>query len=231
MIDDLYAEGYAVEAFTQWTIDVLEPHGFTAANTLPLVGVCRDELMFPVEQAVNDAWGLSFDMSSLGGMIFLGRSGLAAASHHSPGEDGRHRYLCIVLPHIGLEHTMGVGYVRREGQAEPSSACGALIALLGELRAGVRNHELDHGDLEMSLLRMTLLPLIGAEVADLATLTEIARRASTDELLRLVVSLRDSPHSDVAVVSGMVIHGPDGDRVAVSEAWVSVGSGDQVSLI
>lgn len=231
MIGELYASGYAVDAFTRWTIDVLQPYGFTAANTLPLVGVCRDELMFPIEQAVNDAWGLSFDMSSLGGMIFLGRSGLAAAAHHSPGHDGRHRYLCVVLPHIGLDHEMGVGYVRRDGQAEPSSACGALIALLGELRAGIRNLELDHGDLEMSLLRMTLLPLIGPEVADLASLTEVARRAATDELLRLVMSLRNAPQSDVAVVSGMVIHGPDGDRVAVGEAWVSIGSGDQISLI
>jgi Limiting CO2-inducible proteins B/C beta carbonyic anhydrases len=231
MIDELYASAYAVDAFASWTNQILEPYGFTAANTLPLVGVCRDELMFPIEQAVHEAWGLSFDMSSLAGMVFLGRSGLAAAAHHSPGADGRHRYLCILLPHIGLDAAMGVGYVQREGQAEPSSACGALIVLRDELRAGVRNQELDHGDIEMSLLRMTLLPLIGPEISDLVSLTEIARRASTDELVRLVTTLRESPQSDVAVVSGVVIHGPDGDRVAVCDAWVSIGSADQVSLI
>jgi hypothetical protein len=44
------------------------------------------------------------------------------------------------------------------------------------------------------------------------------------------MELREAPESDVAVVSGIVIHGPAGDRVVVSEAWVSIGSGDQVSL-
>jgi hypothetical protein len=231
MLDELYAGAFTTGSFAGWTTEILTPHGFTAANTLPLVGVCRDELMFPVEHAVHEAWGLSFDMSSLAAMVFLGRSGLSAAAHHAPGEDGRQRYLCLVLPHIGLDAAMGEGYVQREGQDAPTSACGALKALLDEARSGVRRLALDRDDFEMSLLRMTLLPLIGESVPDLASLTEIARRAATDEVLRLCRSLLTSSRADVAVVSGMVIHGPDGDRVTVREAWVSIGSGDPVSLI
>jgi hypothetical protein len=231
MIEDLYASGLAAEAFAGWTNGVLQPHGFTAANTLPLVGVCRDELMFPIEHALHEAWGLAFDMSSLGAAMFIGRSGLAAAAHHAPGTDGRHRYLCIVLPHIGLDTTMGVGYVQREGQTAPSSACGALMVLHDELRAGVRNHQLDPEDLEMSLLRITLLPLVGTTLPDLASLTELCRQLATRELVRLIKGLLESPSADLAVVSGIVIHGPRGDRVAIHEAWVSIGSGDAVSLL
>lgn len=231
MIEDLYASGLPVDEFARWTNGVLHPYGFTAANTLALVGVCRDELMFPIEHALYDAWGLAFDMSSLGAMMFIGRSGLAAAAHHAPGTDGRHRYLCIVLPHIGLDTAMGVGYVQREGQTAPSSACGALMVVHDELRAGLRNQTLDPNDLEMSLLRITLLPLVGATVPDFVSLTELGRAVATRELMRLVKDLLESPATDVAVVSGIVIHGPDGDRVAISEAWVSIGSGDAVSLV
>lgn len=231
MIGDLYASGLTVGAFATWTIDVLQPHGFTAENTLPLIGVCRDELMFPIEQALHEAWGVAFDMSSLGAMMFIGRSGLSAAAHHAPGIDGRHRYLCVVLPHIGLDPAMGAGYVQREGQGVPSSACGALMVLLDELRNGVRNQDLDPEDLEMSLLRITLLPQISGGAPDLVNLTEVARQVATRELTRLAKSLLESPTADVAVVSGLVIHGPEGDRVAISEAWVSIGSGDAISLV
>jgi hypothetical protein len=231
MVEDLYASGLATEAFARWTTGVLQSHGFSAENTLPLIGVCRDELMFPVEHALHEAWGLAFDMSSLGASMFIGRSGLAAAAHHAPGSDGRHRYLCVVLPHVGLDATMGVGYVRREGQTEPSSACGALMAVHDELWAGERNLILDPEDLEMSLLRITLLPLVGTTLPDLASLTELCRQVATRELVRLVKGLLASPSADVAVVSGVVIHGPRGDRVAISEAWVSIGSGDAVSLV
>ena len=231
MIDELYAGASSIEHFIGWTKQTLEPHGFTEANTLPLVGVCRDELMFPIEQAVHDAWGLSFDMSSLGAMLFLGRSGMAAAAHHAPGEDGRHRYLCIVLPHVGIDRARGVGYVSRQGQAEPTSACGALMGLRDEMAIGRRDLVLDPDDLEMSLLRMVVLPRVGEAVPALDELTEIARQAATDDLRRLVAGLLESSTADVAVISGLMIHGPGGDRVAVRQAWVAIGSSEPIELV
>jgi hypothetical protein len=232
LIGDLYSSAFTVDAFVRWTSRALDPYGFTAANTLPLVGLCRDELMFPIEQALHEAWGLPFDMSSLGGMVFLGRSGVKAAANHAPGVDGRNRYLCVVLPHIGLDAIRGVGYVQREGIDTATSACGALMAFHKELSEGTRNHQLDHDDMEMSLLRIVLSPLVATDaVPDLAALTELARSAAAAEVVRLAMDLLESPTADVAMVSGLAIHGPDGDRLAVREAWIRVGSGEPIPLV
>jgi hypothetical protein len=72
---------------------------------------------------------------------------------------------------------------------------------------------------------------VGTTLPDLASLIELCRQVATRELVRLIKGLLESPTSDVAVVSGIVIHGPRGDRVAILEAWVTIGSGDAVSLV
>ena len=103
---------------------------------MSILGVCRDEMMFPMEHALHDVWGPAFDMSSLAAMVFLGRSGLSAAAHHEPGADGRKRFVNVVMPHIGLDSDGAAGVVMRAGQIGPSTACGALIGLLARLPSG-----------------------------------------------------------------------------------------------
>jgi hypothetical protein len=49
-----------------------------------VLSVCRDELLLPVEDAVHEVWGPSFDASSLAGLPLLGRTGMAAALGHTP---------------------------------------------------------------------------------------------------------------------------------------------------
>ena len=102
--------------FAPWTVRALEPHGITPGHSLSLFGVCRDELLFPFEDAWQQAWGPAFDMTSLGGMLLLGRTGLTAALHHAPGVDGRLRYVVVAMPHIGITADGAVGAVLRPGQ-------------------------------------------------------------------------------------------------------------------
>jgi hypothetical protein len=210
----------------RWSRDALAPFGFSPENTLPMVGVCRDELMFATEQHLHDAWGPAFDLSGLAGMVFIGRTGMSAAAHHAPGADGRTRYVGFVITHIGLADDGTAGGVRRPGIDEESTACGALLALARGLGHGDAPAGIDLDDAEMSLLRLALdehLPR--GTVPDLWALTELTRRVATDEVVRLAHELLESPRSDVAVVSATVIHGPAGDRVAVGDAWVRIGSG------
>ena len=223
-----YDESLTVEDFATFTQSVLAPHGFALGNALAVVGVCRDELMFPVEEALHAAWGPAFDMSALGAMVFLGRSGLSAAAGHAPGLDGRRRFVHVVMPHIGLDVDGAVGYVRRDGQREPSTACGALVALCREFAAGDMATELDADDLEMSLLRAGLAPHLdgrsGAAPPDLLELTELVRIVATTEIVRLSASLLAAETTDVAVFSTTMIHGPGGDRVLVADANLWIGS-------
>ena len=97
-----YLDAVEPAVLAQWSREALAPFGFAPENTLPMVGVCRDELMFATEQHLHDAWGPAFDLSGLAGMVFIGRTGMSAAAHHAPGEDGRTRYVGFVLTHIGL---------------------------------------------------------------------------------------------------------------------------------
>ena len=151
---------------------------------------------------------------------------MAAAAKHAPGLDGRRRYVVFVLPHIGISAAGVVGAVERLGQAEASAACGALATLHRELVAGDGPDPsvLDDGDIEMSMLRRDLTArLAGAPVPTLTELTELARRCATDTMIELTDHLVRSADADVAVVSGVVVHGPIEDHVEIREAWATLG--------
>ncbi len=212
-----------LDEFARWTVAVLAPHGFEPGNALALIGVCRDELMFGIESAVSAQWGAAFDISSLAGMVFLGASGMAAAAHHAPGLDGRRRYVIVVMPHIGVAVDGSVGFVLRDGQHHESTACGALVGLQQELATGSRRDEIDHDDLEMSLLRRDVVADVGSgEAPDLVTLTDLVRRLASEEMARLADGLVRDADADVAMFSGVVVHHHDEDRVHVVDAWVAL---------
>jgi hypothetical protein len=161
-------------------------------------------------------------------MVFLGRSGIRAAAQHAPGQDGRRRFVFIVLPHIGIDRSGQVGRTHRRGQEGPSLACGALAQVRDELAAGPPPVELDDQDLELSLLRRELSARVGSGPSpDLPALTDLARQAAVDEVDRLSSVLLDDGRTDIAVFSGVVVHGPDGDLVAPAAGWLNLGNGPQ----
>ncbi len=209
-----YPDTLPVGDFVTWTDWVLSRFGFRPSNALPLLSVCRDELMLPLVDAVHATWGPSFDASSLAGLPFLGRTGIAAALGHAPGEDGRHRFVLFVLPHVGIDADGDVGVVRRRGVRRDTAACGALVAVRSQLGHGAPPRPDPH-DLEMGLLRDRLAGALGdAGVPDLLGLTELVRTQAVAELDALVAAL-GSPEAPVdhAVLSGVVVHGPDGSDV------------------
>ena len=129
-----YGETVAVDDFMTWSEWALARVGFRPSNCLPVVAVCRDELMADFGRAVTDVWGQPFEAGSLAGLVFLGRTGVQAALGHVPGEDGRHRFPCLCFPHSGSMRTArrarpatwdvpGVVRVRRAGIV-PHSAGG-----------------------------------------------------------------------------------------------------------
>lgn len=221
---ELYPDAVAVPDFVRWSEWALARVGFHRTTALPLVGVCRDELMLGFTAAVTSAWGAAFDLGALAGMVFLGRTGIRAALGHVPGEDGRHRFVAFCFPHIGIDVDGAVGQVMRPGMHAPSTACGALAALGRELADGRLDLVLDRHDLEMSLLRTRLVShLPYGRVLDLPALTEEARVVAVQDLRGLVDELGPDHRVDVAYLSGVVVHTPDGaDLVASLRAEVVV---------
>ncbi len=219
-----YGETVAVADFMTWSEWALARVGFRPSNCLPVVAVCRDELMADFGQAVTGVWGRPFDAGSLAGLVFLGRTGVQAALGHVPGEDGRHRFVVFCFPHIGIDEDGTLGRVQRRGMYRASSACGALAAFREQVLVGDRQSGIDQDDVEQSLLRMRLQELVADGTRpSLPDLTELARQACVEDMGRFIELARGAEPVDVAFISGVVVHLPDGtDHVADVRADVTI---------
>jgi hypothetical protein len=200
----------AEQVYVRASQHALLPLGFTRENAIACAGVCRDEITRPFVDAIQDVWGEAFNFASLAGMLFLGKTGFTAAEQHSPKLDGRERYIFYAFPHIALGESGEVGLCFRTGRDEPSTACGALAALQGELASGELNLMVDPLDIEMSLLRQRLLRLIPyGEAPGLLELTRLAYRAVLEDLENLAGLTIDVRAADYAVLAGIQVHGPN----------------------
>lgn len=229
LVTALFPGALPLEDFAVHLRTVLRPHGFAPGRALLMVGVCRDELCFPLVERLQDDWGSAFQLGSLGGLLLLGRTGLAAAQNHAPEDAGPRRYVVVTLAHVGVDEDGGVGRVRRAGQAAPSATCGALMGFRRELAEGRLHVELDPGDLEQSLLRQRLLPALRyGEVPTPLDLTLVARDAIMDDLQAVAGTLGDHGPVDVAAVGGVLVHAPEGDWIAPHRASLRHGVSPQL---
>lgn len=220
-----------IPGFLQWSHYVIDQVGFTASNSLPVVAVCRDELMHAFSHAIARAWAEPFDAGALGGLAFLGRTGMQAALGHAPTMDGRLRIVLFAFTHIGVDSDGTLGRVQRVGMPEPSSACGAIVSFQRDWAAGRRSVEFDPEDPEQSMLRRRLAPLIRtAGPPALADLTELARQATVTDLSLFLDLARGPKPVDVLWFSGIVAHlADDTDRVIVRQAFANV-AGEYITV-
>lgn len=199
--------------FVKQTLALLSTYGFCRSNTIPCIGVCRDELTRTLVDAIQQTWGEAFNGSSLGGMLFLGTTGFSAAEHHAPEIEGRERYVYFAMPHIALGEHGEQGLCTRPGRDAPSTACGALMAFQQELASGHLSLTLDPDDVEQSLLKQRLFKKIQyGQVPDLVTLTQLAHAAILEDLERMISLTVDPVRNDYAVLTGIQIHGPQGSN-------------------
>ena len=131
----------------------LAHQGFLPDNTLDCVGLCRDEICVPFVDALREVWGPTFSFASLAGAVMPGRTAFGAFAHHAPLVGGRQRIACFGFTHVALDASGEPGPVERPGLPVPSTACGALVGLLGELSSGEPLPGPDLDDLEYGLLR------------------------------------------------------------------------------
>jgi hypothetical protein len=205
--------------------------GFNRNNTIPAVGLCRDELCRSVRHAVQERWGEAFDMSSLAGVLLLGRTGFLAAHDHAPLEGGKERYLYVAMPHVGYGPSGEVGKAFRLGRPGLSSACGALVAFRRELESGRVDPTLNQDDLEQSLIRIRLLKhLQFGHVPDLVELTRATHDVILEDLERTVASTTDPASCDYGVVTGVLLHAPNGRTWIWPGAVYAVVDGKRIDI-
>lgn len=210
--------------FVHRSAEALARHGFHRDNSIACVACCRDEISQPLHEEATRAWGLAFNNSSLAGMIFSGKTGFAAALAHAPQVDGRERYVFYAMPHVAIGPDGEAGVVDRAGRTGPSTACGALLALLGEIQNGRIDTRFQHGDIEQSLLKARIAAKLswGAN-PDLFALTKIAHDVILEDLEQTIEQTVDTSMADYAVLTGIQIHGANGvNRVYPCAAYVVV---------
>ncbi len=223
VLNKLFLRVYTEPDFVTRTHDELTKYGFSADNTIACVGVCRDEITQPLIRLIRDKWGEAFNLSSLAGMFFAGKTGLSAAMHHAPNVDGKERYIYYALPHIAIDEEVQVGCCKRTGRDGKSIACGALNAFQKEIAGGRIDTTMDNEDVEQSLLKMRLLKEIPyGQAPGLLELTKITQMVIQTDLESTLKRLVDTDKSNYAVITGIQIHGPDGNYVWPASCYAVV---------
>lgn len=220
--------------FVEKTYTELNKFGFNAANTIACVGVCRDEISQSLIEEVNKKWGYAFNLSSLAGMFFAGKTGLMAAMHHSPIVEGKERYVFYAMPHIAIDAEGRIGVCKRIGREGESTACGALNAFQKELSSASSLQSsafsLNNEDIEYSLIKIRLSKEISSgKVPNLLELTKITQQAIQQDLENTIKSVVETKKSDFAVITGIQIHGTDGNYVSSTSCYTVV-NGEKVEL-
>ncbi|EAW35471.1 hypothetical protein [Lyngbya sp. PCC 8106] len=190
------------------TYDCLSQNGFEDENTMGMIAICRDELTDPLYEEVVKYWGKTFNCCSLAGFITLGKTGLAAATNHTPIFDNIRRFTFYAMPHIAISRYGEIGKVYREGIQKASHACGALETIVKELECGRLNLEMDLQDLEQSIIRQKILSSLNyGDKPNLVEITKLACQIISEDVERLLNPL-DPTIFNYAVMTGIQIHGP-----------------------
>jgi len=124
------------EAVHSRAVQILTQKGFTAKNTVLGSSFCPDEINNEPDclaTLMQNYWGDIFPMGGISGTPFTGKTGFAAFSSHVP-EDGN--IVVAFGPHVGISDDGEVGKIPRKGQANISSACGAVIGAYKACEAG-----------------------------------------------------------------------------------------------
>lgn len=107
----------------------LRDRGYTRTNTLFGSSLCSDEINDTAESLVGDLQnklGVEgvFNLGGLGGLPFVGLSGMGAFTSHAP-VDGK--IFIVYGPHVGISNDGVVGKIERVGKNSVSGSCGAGI--------------------------------------------------------------------------------------------------------
>jgi hypothetical protein len=209
----------------RWTRKVLRPHGFSKENTLAVLIACRDELCQDLHHRVARAWGDPMDGRALAAMPWIGQTGMSAALSHAPVREGRRRLVVLHFAHIGEDPKAGM--TRRDGA--DVATCGAIHALMA---ASASKGTIRISDPEQSLLALRLAQVVEkgtARPTNVPAMTELVRNLGLSDLKGLLAEW-DAKGCDHALFSGTLVHGAEGDRVALQHAEVRV-AGQRTALM
>ncbi len=213
----------------------LRDRGYTPANTLFGSSVCSDEINDTSESLVSDfvnklqvAGG--FNLGGLGGLPFVGISGMGAFVHHCPDKG---KIFIMFGPHVGVSNDGTVGKIERIGQKALSTSCGAGIGAYKAIMSNVGGEDSNiigttdfQEEYIIAKLRDRLEPIKGQPSSN-ETVTFVTNKMYdlVWEMLRAQVNFYTTKASfwdettEVTLLGGIVINRGHGDGVPGGEDY------------
>jgi hypothetical protein len=152
-----------------------------------------------------------FFFAGISGLPFTGKTGFAAFSSHIPNDGAA---MILYGPHIGVTANGTFGKVLREGQQEPSSSCGSLIAGLGAVKNG-EVLDITHDDYQQGQVNRVLTEnhaKITKADNEVIETTEVAYDQIKKELTDIISSGIENLGSSPLLLVGGVIINTDWDK-------------------
>ncbi|NRB65545.1 MAG: hypothetical protein HRU40_21435 [Saprospiraceae bacterium] len=181
-------------------------HKLDVSKVLMATSVCSDDINVPSTTFFNVLFG-PFVMGGLGGIPFVGRTGMTAFAHHIPDEGSA---FIFYGPHIGVTLEGGIGKMYRPRQEKEGFSCGALMLALSRFQDESYAPVMNDDDYQQMKLEESLLPykeeILQSDNQEKA-ITEATYEIIHNKIYENLKACKDEFHVDrVTLLGGIIIN-------------------------
>ncbi|SEI75557.1 hypothetical protein SAMN05192553_101126 [Cyclobacterium xiamenense] len=181
-------------------------HQLDVSKILMATSVCSDDINVPSTTFFNVLFG-PFVMGGLGGVPFVGKTGMTAYAHHIPDEGSA---FIFYGPHIGITLDGELGKMFRPRMEEKGNSCGALMLALDRLQHDGYTPIVNDDDYQQMKLEESLLPFraeILASENPPKAITEATYGIIDNKIRQYLKTCKDEFHADkVTLLGGIIIN-------------------------
>ncbi|WP_075343881.1 hypothetical protein [Tenacibaculum agarivorans] len=181
-------------------------HKLDISKVLMATSVCSDDINVPSTTFFNVLFG-PFVMGGLGGIPFVGQTGMTAFAHHIPDNGSA---FIFYGPHIGITLEGELGKMYRPRMEETGNSCGALMLALSRLQDNTYAPIMNDDDYQQMKLEESLLPYrddIMASENQSKAITEATYKIIDQKVHEYLKTCKDEFHVDkVTLLGGIIIN-------------------------
>ncbi|MCK8520449.1 hypothetical protein M0D21_02655 [Aquimarina sp. D1M17] len=181
-------------------------HKLDISKVLMATSVCSDDINVPSTTFFNVLFG-PFVMGGLGGIPFVGQTGMTAFAHHIPDEGSA---FIFYGPHIGITLDGELGKMYRPRMEETGNSCGALMLALSRLQDDNYAPVMNDDDYQQMKLEESLMPYkeeILASENQSKAITEATYKIIDKKVHEYLKTCKNEFHVDkVTLLGGIIIN-------------------------
>ena len=181
-------------------------HHIDVSKVLMATSVCSDDINVPSTTFFNVLFG-PFVMGGLGGLPFVGQTGMTAFAHHIPDEGSA---FIFYGPHIGVTLDGDLGKMYRPRMEEKGNSCGALMLALSRLKEDSYSPVISENDYQQMKLEESLLPyrdeIVNSKHPEVA-ITDATYKVIDEKIHGFIKDCKDQFHVDkITLLGGVIIN-------------------------